>query len=197
MISPAEVERVRATIAELPAALRLRLQTEDGLSAYDADVIVNQGREVADYYREVARLSGDPKGAANWVTQHVLRVMNANGKSLDELALPAGRLAGLVEKLASGELPSPRARDVFDTILERGIEAAQAMADLGITAVDDSQLVALCQELLDANPRVVADVQGGKQQALGALVGQAKKKNPNADPTRVRAICLELIAKLP
>jgi aspartyl-tRNA(Asn)/glutamyl-tRNA(Gln) amidotransferase subunit B len=195
VISAAEVERVRATIAELPAALRLRLQTDYGLSAYDADVIVNQGRGVADYYLDVARLSGDPKGAANWVTQHVLRVMNAQGRSLDELALPADRLAGLVQKLASGELPSPRGRDVFDAILERGIDAPQAMADLGIAAVDDSQLVALCQELLDANPRIVADVRGGKQQALGAMVGQAKKKNPNADPTRVREICLELIEK--
>ncbi|MGL4515033.1 MAG: Asp-tRNA(Asn)/Glu-tRNA(Gln) amidotransferase subunit GatB [Lacipirellulaceae bacterium] len=194
VIPSTEVERVRAAMPELPAALRLRLQTDDGLSAYDADVIVNQGRVVADYYREVATTSGDPKGAANWVTQHVLRVMKGQGLSLAELRLPAARLAGLVAKIASGDLPSPRAREAFEAMLDKGIDADAAMADLGITAVDESELVALCKELLVANPRIVADVQGGKQQALGALVGQAKKKNPNADPTRVREICLELIA---
>ena len=70
------------------------------------------------------------------------------------------------------------------------------MERLGIEEVDESELEALCQELLAANPGVVADVQGGKQQAVGALIGQAKKKNPNADPSRVRQICLDLIAKM-
>ena len=37
----------------------------------------------------------------------------------------------------------------------------------------------------------------GKMQAAGAFVGQAKKKNPNANPGRVRELCLEIIAKLP
>ena len=45
-------------------------------------------------------------------------------------------------------------------------------------------------------PTFVADVKGGKQQAVGALVGQAKKRNPNANPNDVRRICLELIEKL-
>jgi aspartyl-tRNA(Asn)/glutamyl-tRNA(Gln) amidotransferase subunit B len=68
----------------------------------------------------------------------------------------------------------------------------EASGKLGIEQVDESDLVALCQELIDANPKIVVDVQGGKQQAIGALIGQAKKKNPNVDPGRVRTICLQL-----
>jgi aspartyl-tRNA(Asn)/glutamyl-tRNA(Gln) amidotransferase subunit B len=64
---------------------------------------------------------------------------------------------------------------------------------LGIRQVDESELVALCEKLLAANPKIAADVRGGKTQAVGALVGQAKKSNPNVDPNRVREICLELI----
>ena len=56
---------------------------------------------------------------------------------------------------------------------------------------------ALCEELVAANPKVVVDVKAGKMQAAGAFVGQAKKKNPNANPARVRELCLEIIAKLP
>jgi aspartyl-tRNA(Asn)/glutamyl-tRNA(Gln) amidotransferase subunit B len=68
-----------------------------------------------------------------------------------------------------------------------------ALQALGINSVSDSDLVALCRELVDANPKIVTDVKNGKQQALGALVGQAKRKNPNADPGKVREICLEII----
>lgn len=195
VLNPAlEVEKVRFAMPELPAALRLRLQTDHGLSAYDAGVIVNQGRELVDYFLAVAEQSGDAKQAANWVTQHVLRVMNADSKSLEAIGLPAERLAGMIQKLTGGDLPSSRSREVFETMIAKGLDADAAMADLGIAAVDESELIEICRELLAANPKIVADVEGGKQQAVGALIGQAKKRNPNADPGRVRAICLELIA---
>ncbi|TWT42924.1 Asp-tRNA(Asn)/Glu-tRNA(Gln) amidotransferase subunit GatB [Botrimarina hoheduenensis] len=194
VITADEVTRVRVAMPELPAALRLRLQTEHGLSAYDADVIVGSGRELTEFYEQVAATGGDAKQAANWVTQHVTRVMNATGKLLSELQLPAESLGRMIAKIVAGELPSSRARDVFDLLLEQGVDVDKAMASLGIAAVDESELIAICRTLLAANPKIVADVQAGKQQAVGALIGQAKQKNPNADPGRVRAICLELIA---
>jgi aspartyl-tRNA(Asn)/glutamyl-tRNA(Gln) amidotransferase subunit B len=65
----------------------------------------------------------------------------------------------------------------------------------GIEKVDESELVALCQELLAANPKIVDDIKSGRQQAAGNLIGQAKKKNPNVNPGRLREIVLELVAK--
>ena len=50
----AEVERVRASLGELPAALRCRLEETYGITPYDSDVLVNQGRAVVDYYVELA-----------------------------------------------------------------------------------------------------------------------------------------------
>ena len=55
---------------------------------------------------------------------------------------------------------------------------------------------ALCAELIAANPKVVEDVKQGKLKAAGSLIGQAKKKNPNANATRVREICLQLIEQM-
>ena len=71
-------------------------------------------------------------------------------------------------------------------MVDKRVDAAAAMKSIGIAAVDESELIALCEKLLAANPKTVADVQGGKTQAIGALIGQAKKLNPNVDPgTRV------------
>jgi aspartyl-tRNA(Asn)/glutamyl-tRNA(Gln) amidotransferase subunit B len=66
----------------------------------------------------------------------------------------------------------------------------------GIEKVDESELVALCQELIHANPKIVADIRGGKQQAASNLIGQAKKKNPNVNPGRFRELVLELVGKM-
>jgi len=78
-------------------------------------------------------------------------------------------------------------------VLASGRSVGDIVAALGIAAVGDDELVALCRELLAENPKIVADVKGGKEQAAAGLIGQAKKKNPNVNPGRVRATCLELI----
>ena len=77
-----------------------------------------------------------------------------------------------------------------------GKSADEAIAELGIEQVDEAALVELCRELLAANPKVVADLKEGKLKAAGALIGQAKKKNPNVNPSRVREICVELVAAM-
>jgi len=67
------------------------------------------------------------------------------------------------------------------------------MQSLGIASVDRGEIVALCQRLIAANPQAVAEIKAGKQKALGALIGQAKRQNPNANPALVRDTCLQLI----
>jgi aspartyl-tRNA(Asn)/glutamyl-tRNA(Gln) amidotransferase subunit B len=192
-VTAEEVAEVRESLGELPAALRRRLDADFGLSAYDADVLVNQGRPLIDYYLDVAIRIGDGKAAANWVSQDVLRALKEGDITIQEMPVSSAALAELIQKIKAGEVPSPRAREVFQVMLDQRLDATAAMATLGITAVDESELVALCEKLLAANPKTVADVRSGKPQAVGALIGQAKKLNPNVDPTRVREICLQLI----
>jgi aspartyl-tRNA(Asn)/glutamyl-tRNA(Gln) amidotransferase subunit B len=193
--SPAQVEQIGQSLGELPAALRARLIRENNLTPYDAGVLVNQGRELVDYYLAVAAKCKNPKTAANWVTQDVMRELKEREITIQQLPVSADRLADLIGVILEGQLPSTRAREVFTLMLSDNLTMEEAIGMLGIEQVDESALVALCQELVDTNPKVVADVQGGKQQAIGALIGQAKKKNPNVDPGRVRSICLELALK--
>ena len=191
-----EVEEVRRGLVELPAAIRHRLETSYGITPYDSDVIVSPGRATVDYYEAVAKAAGDGKKAANWVTQEVMRVLNEQGWTLAQFPLTAASLGELVKLVIGGEIEITRAKEVFNDMVANKRSAAESMQALGITKVDTSELEAICKEIVAANPKIVADVKGGKQQAVGALVGQAKKKNPNANPNDVRRICLELIERL-
>ncbi|MGE0755994.1 MAG: Asp-tRNA(Asn)/Glu-tRNA(Gln) amidotransferase subunit GatB [Pirellulaceae bacterium] len=192
LVEPEEIVQVKQGLGELPAALRQRLETHYGISPYDADVIVNQGRALARYYLSVADHCGDGKQAANWVTQDVLRTMNEMNLPIERFPVPDTALADLLLAIRQGDVPGPRAREVFARMIE-GENVAGAMDSLGIVRVDDAELVELCRQLIAASPKTVADVRAGKQQAVGSFVGQAKKRNPNVDPTRVREICLQLI----
>jgi aspartyl-tRNA(Asn)/glutamyl-tRNA(Gln) amidotransferase subunit B len=188
----AEVAAVRAALGELPAALRHRLERDYALSAYDADVLVNQGHPLVQYFLTVADATGDSKAACNWVTQNVLRELKERVQSIGQFAVSAPDLAGLIAAINDGRLPSTRGAEAFQLMLSKNANVESALVELKIERVDESALVALVEELLAANPKTVADIRAGKLQAAGALIGQAKKKNPNVDPNRVRELAISL-----
>jgi aspartyl-tRNA(Asn)/glutamyl-tRNA(Gln) amidotransferase subunit B len=192
-VEPAEIDAVRAALGELPAALRARLVSTYGLDLYDADVLVNQGRPLVRYFEQTVAHGADAKRVSNWVQQDVLRTLNERGQPIEQLAVTPSGLAALLGSVANGDIDTSRAKSVFQHMVEHGSSQDEALQKLGFEPICADDLITLCRELLEANPRIVADVRGGKRQAIGALVGQARKRNPNADPGRVKALCLELI----
>jgi aspartyl-tRNA(Asn)/glutamyl-tRNA(Gln) amidotransferase subunit B len=194
-VTQAQIDEARASLGELPAELRRRLERSYGIKPYDSDVIVSAGRPLVDYYVELAELVGDGKLASNWVQQDVMRTLNEQKIEIEKFALRPASLAELLKAIQAGQIDTSRAREVFIEMVASGRSAAEAMKAQGIEKVDESELVALCQELIAANPKIVADIRSGKQQAASNLIGQAKKKNPNVNPGRVREMVLELVGK--
>ncbi len=193
--TPEQIEEVQRQLGELPAATRARLVSQFGITPYDADVIVNQGRGVLTYFEELAQASGDGKQASNWVQQDVLRTLKETACAIDAFPVSALRLAELLQAVRNNEVDNARARTIFAEMLGSRLSAREAMKKLGIEKVDASDLENLCRELLAKNPHVVTDVKNGKEKAIGSLIGQARQKNPNVNPNDVRRMCLELIAK--
>ncbi len=190
------IEQIRSERGELPADLRSRLETSYALPAYDADVLVNQGRAMVDYFEHVATACGDGKTASNWIQQDVLRTLNQRQIEIADYPVSAGGLAELLGKVGSGELTVGRGREVLDEMVASGKSVDETMQAMGIEKVDESELESLCQALLEENPKIVQQVKEGKVKAAGALIGQAKKRNPNVNPGRVRELCLELIERM-
>jgi aspartyl-tRNA(Asn)/glutamyl-tRNA(Gln) amidotransferase subunit B len=194
-VTEAEVAEVRGAMGEPPSVLRTQLADRWGISPYDADVLVNQGSDLVAWYEELATLAGDGKVASNWMQQDVLRTLNERGITIGEFPLPAAAVAEIIGRIAKGDFDTSRGREIFAAVLETGKSVEEVIAGMGIAAVGDDELETLCRELLAANPKIVADVQSGKEQAASGLIGQAKKKNPNVNPAKVRATCLELIRR--
>jgi aspartyl-tRNA(Asn)/glutamyl-tRNA(Gln) amidotransferase subunit B len=194
-VSAEQVAAVKAAMSEPPSVLRKALAERWKISPYDADVLVNQGRELVTWYEQLATLAGDGKVASNWMQQDVLRTLNERGQSIAEFPLQPATVAEIIGRIAKGDFDTSRGREIFAEVLASGKPVAEVVAGMGIAAVGDDELEALCRELLAANPKIVADVQGGKEQAAAGLIGQAKKKNPNVNPAKVREKCLELIRR--
>jgi aspartyl-tRNA(Asn)/glutamyl-tRNA(Gln) amidotransferase subunit B len=197
--SAQEIQAIRETLGDLPADLRTLLSNQYGLDDYDTEVIVSQGRAVVDFFRSVADIASESdadkggKLASNWVGQEVLRYLNENDCSIADYPISADQLGALLAKIAAGDFDNSRGKDVLAEMISSGKDLDAAVDKLGIKAVDSSEIDALCQQLIDENPNVVAQLLEGKDKAVGALIGKAKKLNPNVSPGVVKEKILKMI----
>jgi aspartyl-tRNA(Asn)/glutamyl-tRNA(Gln) amidotransferase subunit B len=176
-VDPAWLERARASLGELPAAQRVRLQDQYHLSAYDAGVITSQGRAFARFFEEIARLAEDPVEAKNWVTNEVLQTLNERKLEIAAFPILASTLAELIKEAKKTGLNKQRAREVYAEMLETGVSAKEAIQKLGFQVVaDENQLLEIIRRAIAANPKAVADFKRGKIKAADAIKGAVMRE---------------------
>ena len=168
-------ERVRATMPELPAVKRARFIGSYGLREYDAEVLT-QSRSASEYFETVARASGDPKTAANWVMGDLMGMLKAEGKEISESPVTAENLGDLVKRIAAGELSGKLAKEIFPKMFAGGETAGAIIEREGLKQISDTgALDKIIGEVIAGNPRQVEQYKGGKTTVLNFLVGQVMK----------------------
>lgn len=193
-LTEADLSQARGMLRELPAAIRSRLIQQHDLKEYDSDVIVSQGHELVEYFEKAVAAGGPAKRVSSWIQQDILRLLNERQQSLGELGFSAERLADLTKAIEAGVVDTSRGKEVFAKMLDDAkLTVSAAIEALGIKSVGDDELMDLCRQLLAENAKAVSEYRGGNAKALGALIGQAKKKNPNADPRKVQDLCKQMI----
>jgi aspartyl-tRNA(Asn)/glutamyl-tRNA(Gln) amidotransferase subunit B len=193
VISPSWVEKVAAELPELPAAKRARFKAEYGLSDYDAGVLT-ASKELAHYYEEVAKKSGNSKVAANWVANELLGRLNAVGKDIESSPVSVEHLSVLVASIESGKISGKIAKTVFEEMFVTGKDPESIIKEKGLVQISDpAALEAIVRKLVEANPSQAADYRAGKVKLFAFFVGQAMKETKGqANP----ALLNELVKKV-
>jgi aspartyl-tRNA(Asn)/glutamyl-tRNA(Gln) amidotransferase subunit B len=167
--------RIRSTMPELPGDKRRRFIEEFGLREYDAQVLT-QTRALAEYYEQAARVSGDPKLTANWLSVELLGLLKASGREIEESPVAADRFGELVGMVAKGELTGKLAKDVLSKMSETGDPPRVIVEREGLKAISDSgELERIADQVIAANPGQVAQYKGGKTSVIQFFVGQVMK----------------------
>jgi aspartyl-tRNA(Asn)/glutamyl-tRNA(Gln) amidotransferase subunit B len=174
-LDAAFVERVRATLPELPEARARRFQEQYGLTAYDAAVLTDTSDEAGTYEALVA--TGVPaKLAANWQTGNVAALANEHHLALQHSGLGIDGLASLLRLVDAGTINGPTAKELLAELYVAGGDAEALVRDRGLAQVSDTaELSALVDAAIAANPAAAADFRAGKQQALGQLMRAVKE----------------------
>jgi len=189
-VDDAWIQRLRDEVGELPLARRRRFEAEYELSAYDANVLVEQGQDVADYFEEVARASGAAKLASNWVQQDILRSLRETKRSLADFPVGPEQLSDLIGRVQRRELNTNQGREVLALMIESERPADEIIQERGFGMIGDRDALAgIVAEVIEANPKALEDLQGGKKKpeaVKGWLRGQVMKRTQGkADPQLV------------
>ncbi len=198
-VSEEWIERVRASLPELPAARARRFEQQYGLPAYDAEVLTAR-KDVADYYESAVRVHSNPKAISNWVMGELLRLIK--DRKLDEALvirdwpISPEHLAGLVELIDTGQISGKIAKSVFEEMAKTDTDPRRIVADQGLTQVtDDGPILAAIDAVLQANTGRVAEYRSGKTQLLGFFVGQVMKATGGkANPQKVNELLKDRLA---
>jgi aspartyl-tRNA(Asn)/glutamyl-tRNA(Gln) amidotransferase subunit B len=181
--------RIEAEMPELPASRRARFIGSYGLREYDAQVLTAT-RELSDYFERAAKVSGEPRAAANWVMGDLAGALKEQGKEIAESPVSAEQLGELISLIAKGEISGKLAKEIFAKMLASG-ESARVIIDReGLRQISDTTaLEKILNDVLAANPKQVEQYRGGKSTVLGFFVGQVMKATRGqANPATVNEL---------
>ncbi len=183
------IDRVKTDMPELPDARKARFSDEYALSAYDAGVLTSS-RELADYFEETAAQLKDKKLAAHWIMGPVLGLVKSEGNTVETLPIPSASLASLLQLVEKGNINANGAKTVFEKLLESDLSPAELVKKLGLEQVSDqSELDAIVNEVIEANPTETEAYRGGKTKLFSFFMGQIMKKTKGkADPKVVTGL---------
>lgn len=195
VVSAAQIERVKLEMGELPQAQRKRLETQHGLSQYDAGVLTAKGRAMVKYFEDVATAIGDSKAAANRISDLIYPALTERNEEIDQFPVTAAVYADFIKRTAA--LNKQDRVDLFKFMLENEATLDAAMEKTGIkpATFDEITLRAAVVDAIGKNPRAVADFKAGKDAAKMAIVGAVMKSNKGVPNDVVRKLVDEELAK--
>ncbi len=188
VLSQEFVDAIKADLPELPDQRKDRYRADNGLSAYDAGVLVAE-KETAEYFEHVAK-GRDAKTAANWVTGALFAALNRLDLAITESPVTAADLGRLLDLITDGTISGRIAKDVFDAMVETGRDPATIVEEKGLRQITDTGAIeAAIDGIIAANPDQIAQFQGGNEKVMGWFVGQVMKATQGkANPQAVNEL---------
>ena len=196
IINEEKIKEARESIPELPYEKCRRFIKEYGLSEYDARLMVARKKDAAFAEECFNAYSGkEKKLVVNWFIGPLLAEANSRNLSVSELGIsPAGllELLGFVER---NELSHLSAKAVLSEMLDSKKSASGIIREKNLLQISDSgSLKEIVEQVINENPKSVADYKSGKENALMFLVGQLMRRSKGkANPKIARELLREKI----
>lgn len=195
-LSDEYIESVRASLPELPESRRERYLKEYNLTEKDARLLT-ASKYLSNLFEGALEKCGNAKACANWILSDISRILNEKEMEPDQIPFTADELAKTIELIDKGTISSAIAKKVIEELFENPQDPEVIIKEKGwIQISDEGAIREVVLKIIEANPQSVADYKGGKDRAIGFLVGQAMKETKGkANPGMLNKMFVEELNK--
>jgi aspartyl-tRNA(Asn)/glutamyl-tRNA(Gln) amidotransferase subunit B len=180
-----DLEALKLSIPELPAAKRERFMREYGLDYKAADTMVGEPAMAAYFEAAVSEYREDaPDGATistvyNYLTSDLRGLMKqaeiefSDTASASRCKVTPEHLAHLAALIDADKITSRQAKDMLATMFATGEDPEAIVKNEGIGISDSGEVEAVVRDVIGENAAAVADFKKGKIASLQFLIGKA------------------------
>jgi aspartyl-tRNA(Asn)/glutamyl-tRNA(Gln) amidotransferase subunit B len=177
------IEKIKNSLPELPDARKERYVSDFGLPEYDA-AFITASRKLADYFEKAVELGAPPKIASNWIMGDISRLLKDRG--LEDIPFAPEYLVKTIDLIEKGVVSTTAAKRIVAELFDGEKDPEQIAKEAGLIQVsDESELALLVKQVIDENPKAVAEVRAGKEKAMGFLIGQAMRVSKGSANPRI------------
>ena len=195
-LSEEYIENIKNTLPELPESRKERYLQEYQLSEKDAKLITSS-KYLSDLFENAVKVCNNPKAVNNWIISDISRILNETEMEPIQIPFDSNQLGKLVVLIDKGTISSSIGKKVLVELFENPRDPEEIIKEKGwIQISDEGAIKEVVLKVLEANPQSIADYKGGKDKALGFLVGQAMKETKGkANPQMLNKMFLEELNK--
>ncbi len=195
-LSEEYIQNIKDSLPELPESRKQRYLEEYGLSQKDANLITSS-KYLSDLFEAAIEVCNNPKAVNNWIISDISRILNETEMEPIEIPFDAKQLGKLVILIDKGTISSSIGKKVLVELFENPRDPEDIIKEKGwIQISDEGAIKEVVLKILEANPQSIADYKGGKDKALGFLVGQAMKETKGkANPQMLNKMFIEELKK--
>jgi aspartyl-tRNA(Asn)/glutamyl-tRNA(Gln) amidotransferase subunit B len=197
VVGDESIAALRASLPELPGALRERLAMRYGVIGDNLDVLAASSGLAALFEQTVAEGAG-PAAAATWIKGELARRLHESGCPIEAIQVTPSSLARLIAMVSSGTLSNSAAKQVLARMFKTGeTPDAVAAAEHLAQESDVDALRPLVDDVLARHPEQVAQFRAGRHGVAGFLVGHVMKASQHrANPRLVDQLVRERLTGL-
>lgn len=194
VISDEWIAEIKSRQPELRSEKLERYKAEFDIPQYDAEIIT-ESKRMADIFEAATAVCKKPKKVANWLMVETLRLLKEHNMEQEDIRFSPENLGKLVELTEAGTINSSVAKEVFEKIFTDNINPEKYVEENGLKTVnDEGAMKAAIEKAIADNPKSVEDYLGGKEKAIGFLVGQVMKAmKGKANPGMVNQMLKEAL----
>lgn len=187
------VEEIRASLPELPAARRRRLQGEWAYADAEMRDVVNAG--AVELIETTIAAGASPAAARKWWMGELARTAKQQEVELADLPVTPTQVGQLQKLVDDGRINDKLARQVLEGVLAGEGDPEEVLVARGLEVVsDDGPLLEAIDAALAAQPDIAEKIRSGNLGPVGAIIGAVMKATRGqADAGRVRELLLERI----